>query len=133
MNNADWQIWQRKHTVTNKPLSFYAVRIKGTDYFKNSKHLSFSSFEDAIANGVFYNQRKSAEKVVKDATRKLTGNGYSLNASRFLLYETATDRPRYCSSIQSFVDTESKRYEIEFMEIELEIVELHMTQAEVVL
>jgi hypothetical protein len=120
--------------MTNKPISFYAVRIKGTDYFKNSKHLSFSSFEDAIANGVFYNQRKSAEKVVKDSIKRLTGtHGYPPVYSRFNLYDPETDRPRYCSSIQSFVDTESERYEIEFMEIELEIVELHMTQAEVVL
>ena len=121
-------------TTPNKPISFYAVRIKGTDYFKNSKHLSFSSFEDAIANGVFYNQRKSAEKVVKDSIKRLTGtHGYPPVYSRFNLYDPETDRPRYCSSIQSFVDTESERYEIEFMEIELEIVELHMTQAEVVL
>jgi hypothetical protein len=119
--------------MTNKPISFYAVRIKGTDYFKNSKHLTFSSFEDAITNGVFYNQRKSAEKAVKVSTKQLTGNGYPHTASRFLLYETATDRARYCSGIQSYVDTESKRYEIEFMTVELEIVELHLTQADLVL
>lgn len=120
-------------TTPNKPISFYAIRIRGTDYFKNSKHLTFSSFEDAIAAGVFYNQRKSAEKAVKVSTRQLTGDGYPTTASRFLIYETATDQSRYCSSIQSFVDTESKKYEIEFMTIELEIVELHLTVADLVL
>jgi hypothetical protein len=105
---------------------FYAIRIKGTDFYKASSHLEFSTYEVALQNGVFYNQKKSAEKVIKESMKRINGtNGYYV--TRFEICDPETEQVKYFSANQEYVEAED--YPIEFMAIELEIVELKMVLA----
>lgn len=108
-------------------VKFYAIRIKGTDFYKCSKHLHFASFKDAIAHGVFFNQRKNAEKTVRANTKQLAAVGYPINYSQFIVCNENEDK--YYSGMKQFVDSQSELYPIEHWNIELEIVELNMTIA----
>jgi len=106
-------------------VKFYAIRIKGTDFFKCSgKNLYFATFEDAMTKGVYFNQRKNAEKVLKANTKQLAADGWPINYSQFVIINENEDK--YYSGIQQFVDSQSELYDIEHWLIELEIVELAM-------
>lgn len=54
-------------------VELYAIREKASGYFLLSKHRDFGSFEDAIQNGVYFNQRKSAEKRIRELMRYMSG------------------------------------------------------------
>lgn len=115
----------------NNGVPFYAIRIKGTNFYKCNRHLYFGTFEDAVGNGVFFNQKKNAEKVIRDCLQQLRGHkNYPIHSSRFTIYESGWSNPKDYSGIQEFVDEASKEYPIEFMEIDLETVELTLKVAE---
>ena len=105
---------------------FYAIRIKGTELYKGS-HDCFIPFEDAVGGGVYYNQLKTAEKNLKqDMERYHGGTKRYPNANRFMIYNDE-GKLKYYAACQKYVDRDSQLYEIEFREIELEIVELILT------
>jgi hypothetical protein len=114
----------------NNNISFYAIRIKGTDFFKCTRHMDFGSFQSAITNGVFFNQRKNAEKTIKECVKQLNGISYPLSSSRFTIYDSSTSKLKSYSPNKELVNSTLQSYPIEFMEIELEIVELTMKIAE---
>lgn len=110
--------------MSNK-VSFYAIRMKGTELYKGS-YDCFISFEDAVGAGIYYNQLKTAEKNLKlDMERYHGGTKRYPNANRFIIPKDGVIK--YYAACQKYVD--SQLYEIEFREIELEIVELSMTVA----
>lgn len=108
----------------SNPVSFYAIRIKGTDFFKISKHNWFGSFEQAMENGVFFNTYKNAEKVIKEKTKSLKGHpDYQISQSRYEI--TVDGKSKYYTAIKEFANS-ATHYDIEFRDIDLEVVELHM-------
>lgn len=112
----------------SKTVSFYAIRIRGTDFYMISKHNRFGSFEEAMEMGVFFNQRKNAEKKIKEQMKPLKGHpDYSIHYSR---YEIVVDGElKYYTAIKEFADEVNSRYEIEVRDIELEVVPLVMSIA----
>ncbi len=114
----------------SKPVSFYAIRIVGTDLYMISRHNRFGSFEEAMDMGVFFNQRKNAEKKIKDHMKSLKGHpDYSIHDSR---YEIVVDGElKYYTALQEFADTVTN-YEIEVRDIELEVVPLVMNIAMII-
>ena len=112
----------------SKQVSFYAIRIVGTDLYMISRHQRFGTFEEAMDMGVFFNQRKNAEKKIRDAMKALKGHpDYSIHYSR---YEVVVDGlVRYYTALQAFADEVNSLYQIEVRDIDLEVVELHMTVA----
>ena len=50
-------------------VSFYAIRMKGTELYKASGSM-FAPFDVAVAEGVYFNQRKTAEKKAKEYTKQ---------------------------------------------------------------
>lgn len=108
-------------------VNFYAIRIKGTELYKCS-YDTFDSFHVAISSGVYYNQRKNAEKILAKLHEKLynTSNRYP-EPSRFIIVENKVIQ--YYSTSKEFVEKFSKLYDIKLKDIELEIVELIMTKA----
>jgi hypothetical protein len=115
----------------NTPFNFYAIRVVGTNLFKNSRHNTFGSYEQAIGNGVFFNQRKSAEKQIRDAMKQLKGHpDYPAYYSRYTLYppENPQGEPKMYSAIPEYV-TSVTDYPVELRDIELEVVTLSMSVA----
>lgn len=109
-------------------VSFYAIRMKGTELYKGS-YDCFIPFEDAVGAGIYYNQLKTAEKNLKlDMERYHGGTKRYPNANRYMIYDDEF-KLKYYAACQKFVDRDCQNYEIEFREIELEIVELNMTVA----
>ena len=106
-------------------VSFYAIRIKGTEYYKGS-YDQFVPFKVAIGAGVYYNRRSTAEKNVKVDIKRYYGlNNYPVTRFSILI----NGNTKYYSTNQEYVDYNSELYDIELMEIDLEIVELSMTVA----
>jgi hypothetical protein len=111
--------------MSNK-VPFYAIRMKGTNLYKGS-YDCFIPFEDAMGAGIYYNQLKTAEKNLKlDMERYHGGTKRYPNANRFMIYNDE-GKLEYYAACQKYVD--SQEYEIEFREIELEIVKLILTVA----
>lgn len=112
----------------SKSVNFYAIRIKGTDFYMISRHNRFGSFEEAMDMGVFFNQRKNAEKKIKDHMKQLKCHSdYSIYHSR---YEIVVDgEVKYYTAFKEFADIVASTYEIEVRDIELEVVPLVMSIA----
>lgn len=113
----------------SKSVSFYAIRIKGTDLYKISRHNDFGSFEEAMNTGVFFNQRKNAEKQIRDQMKSLKGYpGHPIGYSRYRII--IEGKAKAYTALKEFADTVTN-YEIEVRDIDLEVVffELHMTVA----
>jgi hypothetical protein len=110
----------------SKQVSFYAIRIVGTDFYMISKHNRFGTFEEAMEMGVFFNQRKNAEKKIKEKMQALKGHpDYSIHYSR---YEIIVDgEVKYYTALKEFADIVASTYEIEVRDIELEVVPLVMS------
>lgn len=107
---------------------FYAIRIKGTELYKGS-YDCFISFEEAMGAGIYYNRLTTAEKNLKsDMERYHGGTKRYPNANRYMIYNDE-GKLKYYAACQKYVDRDSQNYEIEFREIELEIVELRLTVA----
>jgi hypothetical protein len=114
-----------KGNTMSKSVPFYAIRMKGTEFYKGS-YDCFVSFEEAIGLGVYYNQLKTAEKNLKLNMERFHGGTKRYpNAMRFEI--SKGDEIKYYAADQEYVREASKDYEIEFREIELEIVELRLT------
>ncbi len=109
-----------------KSVNFYTIRIVGTDFYMISKHKRFGSFEEAMGMGVFFNQRKTAEKKIRDEMKALKGHpDYSIYYSR---YEILVDgEVKYYTAFKEFADIVASTYEIEVRDIELEVVPLTMS------
>ena len=109
-------------------VSFYAIRIVGTDFYMISRYQRFGTFEEAMEMGVFFNQRKNAEKKIRDEMKRLKAqSGYSIYHSRYgILVDGVV---KFYTAFKDFADLVSSTYEIEVRDIELEVVELHMTVA----
>lgn len=98
---------------------FYAIRIKGTDFFKTSGEM-FGTFEEAMAQGVFYNTRKTAEKYLKRYREMYYGGTDAYpNGMRFRIGD------EYFTSNQEAI--KFAEYDLKFMSPEFEIVDLKMT------
>ena len=114
--------------MMSKTVSFYAIRIKGTDFYMISKHKRFGSFEEAMDMGVFFNQRKNAEKKIRDEMKALKGHpDYSIHCSRY--HMVVDGELKYYTALQEFADEVNSLYEIEVRDIELEVVPLVMSIA----
>lgn len=110
----------------SKQVSFYAIRIVGTDFYMISRHQRFGTFEEAMDMGVFFNQRKNAEKKIRDEMKRLKGqSGYSIHHSR---YGIIVDGDlKYYTALKEFADIVASTYEIEVRDIDLEVVPLVMS------
>lgn len=109
----------------SKQVSFYAIRIVGTDFYMISRHKRFGTFEEAMDMGVFFNQRKNAEKKIRDEMKSLKGHpDYSIHYSRYEIF--VDGELKYYTALQEFAD-EVTDYEIEVRDIELEVVPLVMS------
>jgi len=106
-------------------VNFYAIRIVGTDFYMISRHQRFGTFEEAMDMGVFFNQRKNAEKKIRDAMKSLKGHpDYSIHYSRYGIF--VDGELKYYTALQEFAD-EVTDYEIEVRDIDLEVVPLVMS------
>ena len=112
------------------PVKFYAIRIKGTNWFKSSGE-AFEAFDIAMKCGVYYNQLETAEKNLKKYTKMYKGGNASYpKGLRFTIPNKTGNGWKYYYADQARVDEDSMRYEVNFWDIELEIVELNLEIAE---
>ena len=113
----------------NKQINLFAIRIKGTDLFKCSRHDLFGTYEDAMQSGCYYNQAENAEKIVKATMNSLKKNPYARFAmdidgeiKHFSMHKDLVDSMEKLKSTKEY-------YEIQFRKIELEVVTLSLTLA----
>ena len=110
-------------------VKFYALRIKGTQWYKSSGS-TFESFDAAIGCGVYYNQLKTAEKNLKTYTKMYKGGNPAYpRGQRFTTPNESGDGWNYFYADQKIAVDEAS-YKVEFWDIELEIVELVLTKLE---
>jgi len=101
-------------------VTLYMIREKVSGLYLCSKRRDFGSFEDAVGMGVMFNQRKSAEKRIKEEMKRFSG-AHGLVYTRYRLDE------KYYTPDLDYALEESKRYEIEYRPIELEVAEILLT------
>lgn len=104
-------------------VELYAIREKASGSFLLNKHYNFGSFEEAVENGVYFNQRASAEKRIKEIMRMITGAGGN-RCVRYKIFDTYFSADKEYAIILS---EENKRYgraAVEFRLMELEVVPL---------
>jgi hypothetical protein len=112
-------------------VNIYTIRIKGTDLFKyntNRPGLSqmFGTFEQAIANGVYYRTQRQAKATATEIMNSLTAKGnWSPNNSYYHVQENG-EWQGYTFFQETTVNP---RYKIVLRPMELEVVPLNVSVA----
>ena len=115
--------------------SFYMIRHVKTGLFICGRHRVLGTFEDAAAEGVFYNQPKNAEKRIKEENRRSSGENGFVNAE----FRIEGQNGVYFSTERSLAEykdfLKSRGYEedtvsMQLMDFELEVVEARLQLAE---
>lgn len=109
-------------------MKLYFIKEKITGKFVQSeKYRQLSDIEAAFENGSFKRDRKSAEKTIKAFLKDGTVNKYDFSPWRFE-YFVLGDEYKFGYKFSSVKSIAEKRG-IEFIPVEWEIVEYHLTLA----
>jgi hypothetical protein len=106
-------------------VKFYAIRIVGTDYFKSSKWADFSDYETAMGNGVFFNQRKTAERVIRNTAKFLASEASEYSICK----EWYTPDAQHAQQEAQRKSRKLPNRKPKFRALELEVVELDLSIA----
>ena len=114
-------------------VNLYTIRIKGTDLYKYNTDRPyhyhsqyFGTFEQTIANGVYYRTQRQAKAMSTEIMNSLTAKkGYSPNSSIYYVQENGEWKGY--TFFQEITD--NPHYKIEFRPMELEVVPLNVSIA----
>jgi hypothetical protein len=110
-------------------VKFYAIRIVGTDYFKSSKWADFSDYETAMGNGVFFNQRKTAERVIRNTAKFLASEASEYSICKEWYTPDAQHAQHEASRRRRTGTQWLPNRKPKFRALELEVVELDLSIA----
>ena len=108
-------------------VTFYAIRIKGTDLFKGVQN-NFVPFEQAMHDGVYSNTFKTAEKKLKEYNSEYKGGTKAHPKGRYFCIFNESEN-KWENFTCDYNSLENTRINVNYMDIELEIVELKMSIA----